>query len=163
MSTKYVFSDHDREHGKRVGLQRRHGDFRCYECIDFSFYEREANEHDAEERCTYCGGYVYLTPEMIAEIAPVKPVRPVNLDKGHARKFDLLSIAHNLRTRLDEVSYALDKANQRIAELEAERPSGPMVYLVDTGAGSLVEMSYREISELRAQGLTIEIAQAFRA
>lgn len=32
-----------------------------------------------------------------------------------------------------------------------------MVFLVSTGASSLIELSYQEICELRNQGLTIEI------
>lgn len=32
-----------------------------------------------------------------------------------------------------------------------------MIFLVNTGAGSLIELSYREICDFRKQGLTIEI------
>jgi hypothetical protein len=37
-----------------------------------------------------------------------------------------------------------------------------MIYLVSTGAGSLVEISYREICELRKQGLTIVIVDVIK-
>ncbi|WP_371671240.1 hypothetical protein OG985_28640 [Streptomyces sp. NBC_00289] len=117
---EFVFSDADRKYGKRVGVQKYHGDFRCYSCVDFSFYEREVNVFDAEEKCTYCAGPVFLTAGQIAEMEAVKPSRPVNLAKSHVQRFDLLSISFNLRNRLDEVSFAYDKARQRIAELEAQ-------------------------------------------
>lgn len=117
--TEYVFSDADREYGKRVGVKKSDGDFRCYQCVDFSFYEREVAESDAEERCSYCGGFVFITPQVIAQLEAPKRVRPVNLSKPDVQRFDLLSIAFHLRSRLDDVSYAYDKARQRIEELEA--------------------------------------------
>jgi hypothetical protein len=118
--TQYVFSDADREYGKRVGVKKSDGDFRCYQCIDFSFYEREVTEGDAEERCTYCAGFVFIAPQVIAQMEAPKPVRPVNLAKREVQRFDLLTIAYNLGRRVEEVSYAYDKARQRIAELEAQ-------------------------------------------
>jgi hypothetical protein len=117
---EYVFSDADREYGKRVGVKKSDGDFRCYQCIDFAFYEAEVSERDAEERCSYCGGFVFITPQVIAQMEAPKQARPVNLSKPDVQRFDLLSIAFHLRTRLDEVSYAYDKARQRIEELEAQ-------------------------------------------
>ncbi|MFI1655636.1 hypothetical protein ACH4ZU_12115 [Streptomyces sp. NPDC020472] len=116
---EYVFSDADREYGKRVGVKKSDNDFRCYQCIDFSFYEREVAEGDAEERCAYCAGFVFITPAVIARLEAPKRVQPVNLVKSEVQKFDLFSIACNLRSRLEGVSYAYDKARQRIAELEA--------------------------------------------
>ncbi|MGW1558329.1 hypothetical protein ACWCQ1_17665 [Streptomyces sp. NPDC002144] len=132
--TEYVFSDTDRQYGKAVGVKKSDGDFRCYGCVDFSFYERNVSEQDAEERCTYCGGFIFITAQMVAEIEAPKPVRPVNLQKRDVQRFDLLSIAYNLRNRLDEVSFAYDKARQRIAELEAqlaEREDAGFVETVD--------------------------------
>ncbi|MEV3858460.1 hypothetical protein AB0J38_29615 [Streptomyces sp. NPDC050095] len=131
MASKYVFTANDRHYGKRVGLMRGEGDFRCYECVDFSFYEREVDARDAEKRCTYCGGFVYITPEMIGEIEAAKPVRPVDLAKRHVQKIDLLTTAFHLRNRLDEVSYAYDKARQRIVELEAQVAQYENVALLD--------------------------------
>ncbi|MGW6745961.1 hypothetical protein ACWGDX_35380 [Streptomyces sp. NPDC055025] len=64
----HVLDDRDRTHGRQTGLLVREGDFRCYECLDTSFYEREANAADADERCTYCKGPVFLTPAVIAEL-----------------------------------------------------------------------------------------------
>ncbi|EFL15340.1 hypothetical protein [Streptomyces sp. C] len=118
--TEYVFSDADREYGKRVGVKKSDGDFRCYQCIDFSFYEREVAEADAEERCAYCAGFVFIAPQVIAQMEAPKSVRPVNLAKREVQRFDLLTIAYNLGQRLEEVSYAYDKARHRIAELEAQ-------------------------------------------
>lgn len=132
--TEYVFSDADRQYGKRVGVKKSDADFRCYQCIDFSFYEREVSEKDAEERCTYCQGLVFITPQVIAQIEAPKPVRPVNLAKREVQRFDLLTIAYNLGQRLEEVSYAYDKARHRIAELEAqlaEREDAGFVETVD--------------------------------
>ncbi|KOG26805.1 hypothetical protein [Streptomyces viridochromogenes] len=132
--TEYVFSDADRENGKAVGVKKSDGDFRCYQCVDFSFYERNLSEQDAEERCAYCGGFVFIAPDVIAQVEAGKPVRPVDLAKREVQRFDLLTIAYNLRTRLDEVSYAYDKARQRIAELEdqlADREGAGFVETVD--------------------------------
>ncbi|MGW8743535.1 hypothetical protein [Streptomyces sp. NPDC055794] len=120
MTSKYVFTELDRLHGKRVGLMKDETDFRCYECVDFTFYERGADARDADKRCTYCGGFVFIAPATIADIETAKPARPVSLDKRHVQHFDLLTTAFHLRSRLDEVSYAYDKARQRIAELEAQ-------------------------------------------
>ncbi|WP_217129385.1 hypothetical protein [Streptomyces sp. AC558_RSS880] len=131
---EYVFSDADREYGKRVGVKKSDGDFRCYQCIDFAFYEAEVSERDAEERCSYCGGFVFITPQMIAQMEAPKQARPVNLSKPDVQRFDLLSIAFHLRMRLDEVSYAYDKARQRIADLEeqlADREDAGFVETVD--------------------------------
>ncbi|RPF45731.1 hypothetical protein EDD96_2293 [Streptomyces sp. Ag109_G2-6] len=131
---EYVFSDTDRQYGKAVGVKKSDGDFRCYQCVDFSFYERNVSEQDAEERCSYCGGFVFIAPEVIAQLEAPKQVRPVNLQKRDVQRFDLLSIAYHLRTRLDEVSFAYDKARQRIAELEArlaEREDAGFVETVD--------------------------------
>lgn len=131
---EYVFSDADREYGKRVGVKKSDADFRCYQCIDFSFYEREVTEKDAEERCSYCQGFVFIAPQVIAQIEAPKQARPVNLAKPDVQRFDLLSIAFHLRSRLDDVSYAYDKARQRIAELEAqlaEREDAGFVETVD--------------------------------
>jgi hypothetical protein len=131
---EYVFSDADREYGKRVGVKKSDIDFRCYQCIDFAFYEAEVSERDAEKRCSYCGGFVFITPQMIAQMEAPKQARPVNLSKPDVQRFDLLSIAFHLRMRLDEVSYAYDKARQRIAELEeqlADREDAGFVETVD--------------------------------
>lgn len=131
---EYVFSDADREYGKRVGVKKSDGDFRCYQCIDFAFYEAEVSERDAEERCSYCGGFVFITPKAIAQLEAPTQARPVNLSKPDVQRFDLLSIAYHLRMRLNEVSYAYDKARQRIAELEAqlaEREDAGFVETVD--------------------------------
>ncbi|NWF28231.1 hypothetical protein HW130_18485 [Streptomyces sp. PKU-EA00015] len=117
---EYVFSDTDRQYGKKVGVKRSEGDFRCYQCIDFSFYEREVSEPDAGERCTYCAGFVFITSEVIAQLEVPKPVRPVNLAKREVQRFDLLTIAYNLGRRVEEVSYALDKARQQNDALRAE-------------------------------------------
>ncbi|MFI6205926.1 hypothetical protein ACIBAI_05930 [Streptomyces sp. NPDC051041] len=139
--TEYVFSDADRQYGKRVGVKKSDGDFRCYQCVDFSFYEAEVSEKDAEERCSYCGGFVFITPQVIAQMEAPAPVRPVDLNKREAQRFDLLSIAYHLRQRLDEVSYAYDKARQRIAELEAQladRDAG-FVEVVDEEDAGFVE------------------------
>ncbi|WP_236246483.1 hypothetical protein [Streptomyces sp. CC210A] len=65
----YAFDEHDRAHGRRVGVLVREGDFRCYDCVDTCAYEREAEPRDAGERCTYCKGRVYLPPAAIAELA----------------------------------------------------------------------------------------------
>ncbi|MGW3336192.1 hypothetical protein ACWDCL_01760 [Streptomyces sp. NPDC001009] len=118
--TEFVFSEIDRKYGKAVGVKKADGDFRCYECVDFSFYQRGVHSGDAGEKCTYCAGPVFITPAMIVEMEAPKRVRPVNLDKGHAGKFDVLTIAHNLGQRLRDVSFAYDKAIQRIAELETQ-------------------------------------------
>ncbi|MER5851053.1 hypothetical protein ABT126_29510 [Streptomyces sp. NPDC002012] len=118
--TEYVFTAADREYGKRVGIKRSEGDFRCYQCVDFSFYEREVDASDADKRCTYCGGFVFIAPEQIAQLEAPKLVRPVNLAKREVQSFDLLTISYNLGRRLQDVSYAYDKARQRIAELEAQ-------------------------------------------
>ncbi|MEU6959608.1 hypothetical protein [Streptomyces chrestomyceticus] len=64
----HVFDDRDRTHGRQTGLLVREGDFRCYECLDTSFYEREANAADADQRCTYCKRPVFLTSTVIAEL-----------------------------------------------------------------------------------------------
>ncbi|MFE0771983.1 hypothetical protein [Streptomyces sp. NPDC058861] len=117
--TEYVFSDADRQYGKQVGVKKFDTDFRCYQCIDFSFYERGVTEADAEERCSYCGGLIFITPQVIARLETPKSSRPVNLVKREVQRFDLLTISYNLARRLEEVSYAYDKARQRIAELEA--------------------------------------------
>ncbi|MCD7439004.1 hypothetical protein K4B79_12290 [Streptomyces lincolnensis] len=130
--TEYVFSDADRENGKAVGVKKSDGDFRCYQCVDFSFYERNVTERDVEERCAYCGGFVFIAPEVIAQIEAPKPVRPVSLAKPEVQRFDLLTIAYNLRTRLDAVSYALDKSRQRVAELEARLADREGAGLVET-------------------------------
>ncbi|MFJ3974872.1 hypothetical protein [Streptomyces sp. NPDC090021] len=132
--TEYVFSDADRQYGKRVGVKKFDTDFRCYQCIDFSFYEREVTEADAEERCSYCGGFVFITPQVIVQLEAPKPVGSVNLVKREVQRFDLLTISYNLSRRLEEVSYAYDKARQRIAELEAqlaERETAGFVETVD--------------------------------
>ncbi|MGW0705103.1 hypothetical protein ACWD4G_03845 [Streptomyces sp. NPDC002643] len=118
--TEYVFSDADREYGKRVGVKKSDGDFRCYQCIDFSFYEAEVSERDADKRCTYCGGFVFITPQVIAQMEAPKQVLPVDLSKREVQRFDLVAMAYNLGRRVEEVSYAYDKARQRIAELEAK-------------------------------------------
>ncbi|WP_328742152.1 hypothetical protein OG436_14070 [Streptomyces caniferus] len=120
MTSKYVFTELDRLHGKRVGLMKDESDFRCYECVDFSFYERGADARDADKRCSYCGGFVFIAPAAIVEIEAVKPVRPVNLAKPHAQHIDYVTIAYHLGRRLEDVSFAYDKARQRIAELEAQ-------------------------------------------
>ncbi|SNS50166.1 hypothetical protein [Actinacidiphila glaucinigra] len=117
---KFVFSDIDRKYGKAVGVMRSEGDFRCYEHVDFNVYERNLSERDAGEKCTYCAGPVYLTAEQIAELERPKLSRPVNLAKREVQRFDLLTIAYNLRNRLDQVSYDYDQARKRIAELEAQ-------------------------------------------
>ncbi|MFD4542448.1 hypothetical protein [Streptomyces bauhiniae] len=128
--TEYVFTATDRQYGKRVGLKRAEGDFRCCQCVDFSFYEREADASDAEQRCTYCGGFVFIVPEQIAQLEAPKPVRPVNLAKREVQGFDLLTISYNLGRRLQDVSFAYDKARQRIAELEAQPTERENVALV---------------------------------
>jgi hypothetical protein len=130
--TEYVFSDIDRQYGKAVGVKKSDGDFRCYECVDFSFYERNVAERDANERCSYCGGLVFILAGTIAAMEAPKVVRPVNLAKPDVQRFDLLSIAYNLRTRLDEVSYAYDKARHRIAELEAQLTEREDVRVAET-------------------------------
>ncbi|MGW1836952.1 hypothetical protein [Streptomyces sp. NPDC002067] len=63
-----AFDGHDRDHGRPTGILVRDGDFRCYECLDTCSYEREADASDADERCTYCGEYVFLTAAVIAEL-----------------------------------------------------------------------------------------------
>ncbi|NUK41820.1 hypothetical protein HRW13_13195 [Streptomyces lunaelactis] len=132
--TEYVFSDADRQYGKRVGVKKSDSDFRCYQCVDFSFYEREVAEGDAEERCAYCGGFVFIAPQVIAQMEAPKPVLPVDLSKREVQRFDLVAMAYNLGRRVEEVSYAYDKARQRIAELEtqlAEREGAGFVETVD--------------------------------
>ncbi|MER8116290.1 hypothetical protein [Streptomyces sp. NPDC094031] len=120
MTSKYVFTELDRLRGKRVGVKKSDSDFRCYECVDFAFYERGVDARDADERCTYCGGFVFMTPAVVAAIEGEGPVRPVNLAKQKVQSFDLLTISDNLGRRLQDVSFAYDKARQRIAELEAQ-------------------------------------------
>ncbi|WP_327431432.1 hypothetical protein [Streptomyces sp. NBC_01236] len=117
---EYVFSDTDRQYGKAVGVKKSDGDFRCYECVDFSFYERTVSERDADERCSYCGGLIFVLAGTIAAMEAPKPVRPVNLAKREVQRFGLLAIAFNLRSRLNEVSYALDKTRQENHSLRAE-------------------------------------------
>ncbi|MEU2111533.1 hypothetical protein [Streptomyces sp. NPDC019507] len=123
---EFVFSDTDRKFGKAVGVMRSEGDFRCFVCVDFSVYERGVSEQDAGEKCTYCAGPVFITAEQIAELERPKVSRPVNLVKREVQSFDLLTIAYNLRQRLDVVSVEYDRARRRIAELEAQldRESG---------------------------------------
>ncbi|MFE0104152.1 hypothetical protein [Streptomyces sp. NPDC059009] len=131
MASKYVFTETDRLHGKRVGLMKSEGDFRCYECIDFSFYERDVDARDAYKRCTYCGGFVFIAPATIADIEAPKPVRPVDLAKRHVQRIDYATIAYNLGRRLEDVSFAYDKARQRIAELESRLAERENVVLLD--------------------------------
>ncbi|MEW1694500.1 hypothetical protein [Streptomyces sp. NPDC091278] len=118
MTSRYTFSPADRLYGKRVGLKKAEKDFRCYECVDFSFYEREADARDAEERCAYCGTFVFINPATIALIEAPKSVRIVDLSKRHAQRIDYMTSAVNLDRRLIEVSFAYDKARQKIADLE---------------------------------------------
>ncbi|WP_282703732.1 hypothetical protein [Streptomyces sp. CC219B] len=132
--TEYVFSDADREYGKRVGVKKSDGDFRCYQCVDFAFYEREVTEADAVERCSYCGGFVFIAPKVIAQMAAPKQAQPVSLSKPDVQRFDLLSTAYHLRNRLGDVSYAYDKARQRIAELEAQLTEREDAGFVETSA-----------------------------
>ncbi|MGW0899422.1 hypothetical protein ACWD0G_20980 [Streptomyces goshikiensis] len=116
--SEFVFSDWDRENGKAVGLKRADGDFRCYRCVDFSFYERGVTAQDAGEKCTYCAGSVFLTVEAIAAIE--RPKRQVSLAKSEIQRFPLLEIAHNLGLRCEELAIALDRANRVIAQQAAE-------------------------------------------
>lgn len=116
--SKFVFSDRDRQYGKVVGLKRADGDFRCYQCVDFSFYEREVTARDAGERCAYCAGPVFLTVEAIAEIE--RPKRPVSLAKTEVQRFPLLTMAYNLGRRAEDLAIALDRANRVIAQQAAE-------------------------------------------
>ncbi|QDK03239.1 hypothetical protein SEA_TUANPN_68 [Streptomyces phage TuanPN] len=46
-----------------IGGVVRGSDFRCWNCIDFSSYERETNSGDAAEKCTYCKGPVWSQEE----------------------------------------------------------------------------------------------------
>ncbi|MFF4244319.1 hypothetical protein ACFYY2_07565 [Streptomyces sp. NPDC001822] len=122
---KYEFTDRDRKYGKRVGVKKG-GSFRCFDCFDFSFYDRDAHAGDLEEKCAYCQGPIFISPGqiLVMEAAPkvnlAKRPRKVNLAKSHVQSFPLLSMAFHLRNRLDLVSFAYDKARQRIAELEAQ-------------------------------------------
>ncbi|MFJ6483114.1 hypothetical protein ACIQK6_23785 [Streptomyces sp. NPDC091682] len=116
--SEFVFSDWERENGKAVGLKRADGDFRCYQCVDFSFYQRGVAAQDAGERCTYCAGSVFLTVEDIAAIE--RPKRHVSLAKSEIQRFPLLDIAHNLGLRCEELAIALDRANRVIAQQAAE-------------------------------------------
>ncbi|WP_405978848.1 hypothetical protein [Streptomyces sp. NBC_00158] len=116
--SEYVFSAHDRQYGKAVGIKRADGDFRCYQCVDFSFYERAVTAQDAGEKCTYCAGPVFLTVEAIAEIE--RPKRPVNLAKTDVQRFPLLTMAYNLGRRVEDLSLELDQARRLIAQQAAE-------------------------------------------
>ncbi|MFE5971408.1 hypothetical protein ACFQ64_04510 [Streptomyces sp. NPDC056460] len=116
--SKFVFSDRDRQNGKAVGIKRADGDFRCYRCVDFSFYEREVTARDAGEKCTYCAGPVFLTVEAVAAIE--RPNRQVSLAKVEVQRFPLLTMAYNLGRRCEELAIALDRANRVIAQQAAE-------------------------------------------
>ncbi|MFG2209928.1 hypothetical protein [Streptomyces sp. NPDC048638] len=116
--SEFVFSDRDREHGKVVGVKRADGDFRCYQCVDFSFYEREVTARDAGEKCAYCAGPVFLTVEAITAIE--RPKRQVILAKTEIQRFPLLAVANNLGLRCEDLAIALDRANRVIAQQAAE-------------------------------------------
>ncbi|MGV9312603.1 hypothetical protein ACWDR0_10450 [Streptomyces sp. NPDC003691] len=65
---RHRFDDRERTHGRATGLLIRANDFRCFDCFDASFYEREATAEDAEQRCTYCKARVFLPPALIARL-----------------------------------------------------------------------------------------------
>jgi len=100
-----------------LGVRCWDGGFRCFDCVDFSSHVRDADGRDVKARCQYCRGPVFILAVEPREV-PKRTV-PVALGKSCAEMPEVSARVRNLRTRLNELSFAYDKARQRIAELEA--------------------------------------------